>query len=87
MNHGIPVDLLERVKKVSSECYKMEREEDFYKNSTPVKRLNELIHQKSGDKLENIDWEDVFLLSDDYDWPQKTSGFKYTQLILHSIYH
>ncbi|XP_076918649.1 1-aminocyclopropane-1-carboxylate oxidase 5-like [Bidens hawaiensis] len=80
VNHGIPADLLERVKKVSSECYKMEREEDFYKNSTPVKRLNELFHQKSGDKLENIDWEDVFLLSDDYDWPQKTPGFKETMM-------
>lgn len=76
MNHGIPVDLLERVKMVSSECYKQEREDNFFKNSAPVKLLKELIDKKSGDKLENIDWEDVFLLSDDNEWPLKTPGFK-----------
>ncbi|GJR46467.1 1-aminocyclopropane-1-carboxylate oxidase 5-like protein [Tanacetum coccineum] len=37
VNHGLPVELLERVKKVTSECYKLEREEEFFKNSTPVK--------------------------------------------------
>ncbi|CAI9291782.1 unnamed protein product [Lactuca saligna] len=36
VNHGIPVDLLERVKMVSSECYKQEREDNFFKNSAPV---------------------------------------------------
>ncbi|KAI7727556.1 hypothetical protein M8C21_000085 [Ambrosia artemisiifolia] len=76
VNHGIPVDLLEKVKKLSSECYKIEREEGFFKNSTPVKRLKELVDMKNGDKLENIDWEDVFLISDDYEWPQKTPGFR-----------
>ncbi|CAH1454239.1 unnamed protein product [Lactuca virosa] len=76
VNHGIPVDLLERVKMVSSECYKQEREDNFFKNSAPVKLLKELIDKKSGDKLENIDWEDVFLLSDDNEWPLKTPGFK-----------
>ncbi|KAJ9566870.1 hypothetical protein OSB04_002836 [Centaurea solstitialis] len=39
VNHGIPVELLEKVKHVSSECYKLEREESFFKNSTPVKLL------------------------------------------------
>ncbi|KAI8004813.1 1-aminocyclopropane-1-carboxylate oxidase [Camellia lanceoleosa] len=29
VNHGISEELLERVKKVCSECYKLEREEDF----------------------------------------------------------
>ncbi|KAK2972415.1 hypothetical protein RJ640_026987 [Escallonia rubra] len=60
---------------VSSQCYKMEREESF-KESTPVQLLDELVQKKSGDKLENVDWEDVFLLSDDNDWPSKTPGFK-----------
>ncbi|PWA50406.1 Non-heme dioxygenase N-terminal domain-containing protein [Artemisia annua] len=78
VNHGIPEELLERVKKVSSECYKREREEEFFKNSTPVKLLRELVDKKSNEKLENIDWEDVFLLSDDNEWPPKTLGFKET---------
>lgn len=78
VNHGIPVELLERVKNVTSECYKLEREESFFKNSTPVKLLKELVDKKSGGKLENIDWEDVFLLSDDNEWPPKTTGFKET---------
>lgn len=76
VNHGIPVELLERVKKVTSECYKFEREEEFFKNSTPVKLLKELVEKKSEEKLENIDWEDVFLLADDNEWPPKTPGFK-----------
>ncbi|XP_059631259.1 1-aminocyclopropane-1-carboxylate oxidase 5-like [Cornus florida] len=77
VNHGISEELLERVKMVCSECYKLEREEDF-KNSTPVKLLNDLVEKKSGEKLENVDWEDVFLLSDDNEWPLKTPGFKET---------
>ncbi|KAK9080132.1 hypothetical protein SSX86_001807 [Deinandra increscens subsp. villosa] len=80
VNHGIPLDLLRRVEKVSSTCYKVEREQEFFENSTPVKQLNELVERKSGEKLENIDWEDVFLLSDDYEWPQKTPGFKETMI-------
>lgn len=75
VNHGISEELLERVKKVASECYKLEREEGF-KNSAVVKKLNELVEKKSGEKLENLDWEDVFLLSDDNEWPSKTPGFK-----------
>nr|XP_043638739.1 1-aminocyclopropane-1-carboxylate oxidase 5-like [Erigeron canadensis] len=78
VNHGIPVELLEKVKKVSNECYKMEREQDFFKNSTPVKLLKELLDQKTGGKVENQDWEDVFLLADDNEWPPKTPGFKET---------
>lgn len=70
------MELLERVKKVTSECYKFEREEEFFKNSTPVKVLKELVDKKSEEKLENIDWEDVFLLADDNEWPPKTPGFK-----------
>ncbi|CAL5350851.1 unnamed protein product [Camellia sinensis] len=78
VNHGIPKELLERVKKVCSECFEKDREEGF-KNSEPVKMLNDLMEKKSGDKLENVDWEDVFLLSDDNEWPLlKTPRFKET---------
>ena len=77
MNHGISEELLEKVKKVASECFKLEREEGF-KNSTKVKLLNELMEKKSTDRLENVDWEDVFLLSDnnENEWPSKTAKFK-----------
>ncbi|KAL9144648.1 hypothetical protein ABFS82_14G309800 [Erythranthe guttata] len=83
INHGISEELLERVKKVASECYKVEREEGF-KKSKPVQLLNELLERKNGgdhdEKVENVDWEDVFLLSDENDdqWPPKTPGFKET---------
>ncbi|KAG7943200.1 hypothetical protein I3843_15G026800 [Carya illinoinensis] len=78
VNHGIPEELLERVKKVCSECYKQEREEKF-KKSTLVKLLNiELVEKKSGNELENEDWEDVFTLLDDNKWTSETPGFKET---------
>ncbi|XP_027149988.1 1-aminocyclopropane-1-carboxylate oxidase 5-like [Coffea eugenioides] len=79
VNHGISEELLERVKRVASECYKLEREGGF-KNSAKVKMLNELVEKKSSDRLENVDWEDVFLLSDDNEneWPSKTAQFKET---------
>nr|XP_023887184.1 1-aminocyclopropane-1-carboxylate oxidase 5 [Quercus suber]POE67698.1 1-aminocyclopropane-1-carboxylate oxidase 5 [Quercus suber] len=74
VNHGISEELLERVKKVSSEWFKLEREENF-KNSTLVKKLNELAETNSGE-LENVDWEDVVTLVDDNEWPAQTPGFK-----------
>ncbi|XP_011074823.1 1-aminocyclopropane-1-carboxylate oxidase 5-like [Sesamum indicum] len=79
INHGITEELLERVKKVATECYKLEREQGF-KNSKPVQLLNDLVEKKSAEKIENVDWEDVFLLSDENDteWPSKTIGFKET---------
>ncbi|GMH21600.1 hypothetical protein Nepgr_023442 [Nepenthes gracilis] len=78
VNHGIPEELLERVKKVCSECFKLEREEGF-KNSKPVKMMNEeLDKQKDSGKLEGVDWEDVFILLDDNEWPPQTPGFKET---------
>ncbi|KAL3638854.1 hypothetical protein CASFOL_016761 [Castilleja foliolosa] len=79
INHGISEELLERVKKVASECYKFERE-PFFKNSKPAKMLDVLIENKSDEKIENVDWEDVFLLSDENhdEWPSKTPGFKET---------
>ncbi|KAG7943204.1 hypothetical protein I3843_15G027100 [Carya illinoinensis] len=67
--------LLERVKKVCSECYKQEREEKF-KDSIPVKLLNEIVEKKSDNKLWNEDWEDVFTLLDDNEWTSETPGFK-----------
>ncbi|KAK1384437.1 hypothetical protein POM88_022172 [Heracleum sosnowskyi] len=70
-------ELLDRVKKVSSECYRLERQERF-KTSTPAKLLNELIEKKCYNKLETVDWEDVFLLSDDNDWSSQTPGFRET---------
>ncbi|KAK9270583.1 hypothetical protein L1049_026164 [Liquidambar formosana] len=79
VNHGISEELLERVKKVSSQCYKMEREEGF-KNSRLVRKLNDLMENKSGDKLENVDWEDVFTLLDDNEWQTQTPGFKETMV-------
>ncbi|XP_075516115.1 1-aminocyclopropane-1-carboxylate oxidase 5-like [Primulina tabacum] len=80
IDHGIPEDLLERVKKVASECYKFEREPGF-KNSKPVNLLKELVEKKSDESLvESVDWEDVFLLSDENhdEWPSKTPSFKET---------
>ncbi|XP_031281670.1 1-aminocyclopropane-1-carboxylate oxidase 5 [Pistacia vera] len=76
-NHGISEELMEKVKMVAAECFKLEREEGF-KNSAEVKKLNELAEKKSGEKLENFDWEDVFLLTDDNEWPSATPGFKET---------
>lgn len=72
-NHGIPEELLERVKRVCNEFYKLEREENF-KKSTPVKLLNE----SDGGKIENVDWEDVITLLDDNEWPSNTPDFKET---------
>ncbi|XVE60279.1 hypothetical protein DITRI_Ditri05aG0116000 [Diplodiscus trichospermus] len=72
VNHGIPEELLESVKKVTSEFYKLEREENF--NSSKLVNLLE----ESGEKLENVDWEDVITLLDDNEWPSKTPGFQET---------
>ncbi|XP_021718192.1 1-aminocyclopropane-1-carboxylate oxidase 5-like [Chenopodium quinoa] len=77
VNHGISEELLERVKKISSDCYKLEREENF-KKSKPVTRLNEIVESKSEEKLDDVDWEDVFLLTDDNEWPSNLPGFKET---------
>ncbi|MQL85998.1 hypothetical protein Taro_018510 [Colocasia esculenta] len=79
VNHGIPEELLERVKKVCSECYKVEREEGF-KDSNPVQLLNNLLEEQSaeGKRLDNVDWEDVFTLLDDNEWPSRPAEFKET---------
>ncbi|XP_022773299.1 1-aminocyclopropane-1-carboxylate oxidase 5-like [Durio zibethinus] len=72
VNHGIPEELLDRVKKVSSEFYEMEREENF-KNSKVVNLLDEI-----GESLESLDWEDVITFLDDNEWPSGTPGFQET---------
>ncbi|EOA35489.1 hypothetical protein CARUB_v10020698mg [Capsella rubella] len=79
VNHGIPLELLNKVKKLSSECYKTEREEAF-KTSNPVKLLNDLVQKNSEEKLESVDWEDVFTLLDhnQNEWPSNTCGLKET---------
>ncbi|CAN1801529.1 1-aminocyclopropane-1-carboxylate oxidase 5 [Linum perenne] len=74
VNHGIPEELLERVKRVCSELYKVEREQNF-KQSALVKSFNGMAHNQ---KLENVDWEDVITLLDDNEWPSQTPGFKET---------
>ncbi|KAJ7959175.1 1-aminocyclopropane-1-carboxylate oxidase [Quillaja saponaria] len=76
VNHGIPDELLERVKKVCSEYYKLEKEDEF-KNSMTMKLLNDLEEEK-GEKSKNVDWEDVITLLDNNEWPAKTPGFKET---------
>jgi len=76
VNHGIPAELLERVKKVCAECYKMERE-PMFKDSKPVQLLNELVDSgETEKKLDDLDWEDVFTLLDDSQWPSNPPEFK-----------
>lgn len=76
VNHGIPVELLKRVKKVCSQCYKMEREDGF-KDSLAVQLLSGLKEGKEErEQLQNLDWEDVFILQDDNDWPSQPKEFK-----------
>lgn len=72
------MELLERVKKVSSQCYKL-REEGF-QESIPVQLLNKLVDQElmEGDalkRLDEVDWEDVFFLQDDNEWPSNPPEF------------
>ncbi|KAL5993115.1 1-aminocyclopropane-1-carboxylate oxidase [Asimina triloba] len=80
VNHGIPEELLERAKKVCSECFQKEREE-LFKDSKPVHMLNQLLQGKKGTenwRLENIDWEDAFTLQDDNEWPSQLPEFRET---------
>ncbi|CAL9147016.1 unnamed protein product [Musa hybrid cultivar] len=77
VNHGIPVELLDRVKKVCSECYRLRAK--GFKGSKPVQLLNKLV-EKEGEaadvkRLDNVDWEDVFLLQDDNEWPSNPPEF------------
>jgi aminocyclopropanecarboxylate oxidase len=78
VNTGIPDELLERVKKVCNDIYKL-REQGF-KESKPVKALAELVEKEgeglSPKKIQDMDWEDVFTLQDDLPWPSNPPAFK-----------
>uniref|UniRef100_A0A0D6QX66 aminocyclopropanecarboxylate oxidase n=1 Tax=Araucaria cunninghamii TaxID=56994 RepID=A0A0D6QX66_ARACU len=87
VNHGIPHPLMDRVKHVCSENFKLEREQKFLTESLPVKTLNKaLVESANGSsaepkKIDNVDWEDVFeILYDqkEYEWPSQPSEFKET---------
>lgn len=72
------MELLDRVKKVCSECFKLYREQRF-KDSAPVQLLNDLMGGKkdeAGERLKNTDWEDVFVLHDTNEWPSQPAEFK-----------
>ena len=80
VNTGIPDELLERVKKVCSDCYKL-RDEAFRDSNPAVKALAELVDKESegglpARKIEGMDWEDVFTLQDDLPWPSNSPAFK-----------
>lgn len=79
VNTGIPDELLERVKKVCSDCYKL-REEGFKESNPAVKALAALIDQEGeglpARKVQGMDWEDVFTLHDDMPWPSIPPTFK-----------
>ena len=80
MNHGIPLELLERVKKVCSECYRL-REAGF-KASEPVRTLEALVEaERRGEAVtpvDDMDWEDIFYIHDGNQWPSDPPAFKET---------
>ncbi|KAK8952063.1 1-aminocyclopropane-1-carboxylate oxidase [Platanthera zijinensis] len=78
VNHGVSLDLLDRVKKVVGECYAMEREEGF-KDSEVARLLCDLIDgDDASSRLDGVDWEDAFFLHDDNQWPSSPLQFKET---------
>ncbi|KAJ1274894.1 hypothetical protein BS78_05G094700 [Paspalum vaginatum] len=83
VNTGIPDELLERVKKVCSDCYKL-REEAFKDSNPAVKALADLVDKEreglAPRKNESMDWEDVFTLQDDLPWPSNPPAFKETMM-------
>jgi aminocyclopropanecarboxylate oxidase len=81
VNTSIPDELLERVKKVCSDCYYKLRDEAFKDSNPAVKALDELVEKESEDglparKIVDMDWEDVFTLQDDLPWPSNPPAFK-----------
>ncbi|RLM58536.1 1-aminocyclopropane-1-carboxylate oxidase [Panicum miliaceum] len=82
-NTGIPDELLERVKKLCSDCYKL-REQGFKESNPAVKALAELVEEEGEGlaprKIENMDWEDVFTFQDDLPWPSNPPAFKETMM-------
>ncbi|KAF0894601.1 hypothetical protein E2562_001900 [Oryza meyeriana var. granulata] len=83
VNTGIPDELLERVKKVCSDIYKL-REDGFKESNPTVKALARLVEQEGEGlamkKIEDMDWEDVFTLQDDLPWPSNPPAFKETMM-------
>ncbi|NP_001395046.1 1-aminocyclopropane-1-carboxylate oxidase isoform 2 [Zea mays] len=84
VNTGISDDLLERVKKVCSDSYKL-RDEAFKDSNPAVKALTELVDKEIEDglparKIKDMDWEDVFTLHDDLPWPSNPPAFKETMM-------
>ncbi|XP_066363166.1 1-aminocyclopropane-1-carboxylate oxidase-like [Miscanthus floridulus] len=80
VNHGIPLELLERVKKVCSECYRL-REAGF-RASEPVRTLEALVDaERRGEEVapvDDLDWEDIFYIHDGCQWPSDPPAFKET---------
>uniref|UniRef100_A0A0E0MDB2 1-aminocyclopropane-1-carboxylate oxidase n=1 Tax=Oryza punctata TaxID=4537 RepID=A0A0E0MDB2_ORYPU len=83
VNTGIPDELLERVKKVCNDIYKL-REDGFKESNPTVKALARLVNQEGEGlamkKIEDMDWEDVFTLQDDLPWPSNPPSFKETMM-------
>jgi aminocyclopropanecarboxylate oxidase len=77
VNHGIPLELLERVKKVCFDCYRL-REAGF-KSSEPVRTLDALVEaERRGEPVDDMDWEDIFYIHDGCRWPSDPPAFKET---------
>ena len=80
VNHGIPLELLERVKKVCSDSYRL-REAGF-RASEPVRTLEALVDaERRGEEVapvDDLDWEDIFYIHDGCQWPSDPPAFKET---------
>ncbi|XP_047096496.1 1-aminocyclopropane-1-carboxylate oxidase-like [Lolium rigidum] len=80
VNHGIPLELLDRVKKVCSESYRLR--EAAFRQSEPVRTLEALVEaERRGEgvaPVDDMDWEDIFYLHDDNQWPSDPPAFKET---------
>ena len=71
VNHGIPLELLDCVKKVCSESYRLR--EAAFRSSEPVQTLERLVEaERRGEAVapvDDMDWEDIFYLHDDNQGP------------------
>lgn len=92
-NHGIDHGLMDRVKEVCSQQYKINREQHF-KDSSPVRELNKAIEAElkgnNVEKIENLDWEDVFQvheMKETNSWPSEPKDFKYVQYSINTNLH
>ncbi|EEE62341.1 hypothetical protein OsJ_17130 [Oryza sativa Japonica Group] len=80
VNHGVPKELLDRVKKVCLESYRLR--EAAFMESEPVRTLEGLMAaERRGEAaapVDDMDWEDIFYLHDDNQWPSNPPEFKET---------